>query len=282
VGWLWLWSASLREHQAPASEDELAEFETDVLAGFVLARASAGLTDSPIRNDTNHLALLAPTYELSARIAAALDPSIKVMLGGPLAPDINALPFVDRRFLAQDPHLEAGRWEANMVGARGCPYNCSFCGAAVSANPDITIRTRESHNILAEMHQLRDAGVRAFRFVADLFLGARWVIETMMATFSADRVSDWAVWDATGRINVLNRASDATLDVLARNGLREVALGSERILTLIDKRIDPGMTHMVVRRLTERGINVKGYFILGFPTETRESFRPGAGGPTAV
>lgn len=28
------------------------------------------------------------------------------------------------------------------------------------------------------------------------------------------------------------------------------------------------MTHSVVRRLTERGINVKGYFILGFPTET--------------
>jgi radical SAM superfamily enzyme YgiQ (UPF0313 family) len=116
--------------------------------------------------------------------------------------------------------------------------------------------------------------VRAFRFVDDLFLGGRRVIETMMAAFSADRVSDWAVWDATGRINVRNRASDATLDVLAGNGLREVALsiesGSERVLTLIDKRIDPGMTHAVVRRLTERGINVKGYFILGFPTETRD------------
>ena len=57
--------------------------------------------------------------------------------------------------------------------------------------------------------------------------------------------------------------------------LREVALGiesgSERMLTLIDKRIDPGMTYAVIRRLTERGINVKGYFILGFPTETREA-----------
>jgi anaerobic magnesium-protoporphyrin IX monomethyl ester cyclase len=193
---------------------------------------------------------------------------------GHLAPDINALPFVDRRFLAQDPHREAGRWEANMVGARGCPYNCSFCGAAVSANPDTTIRTRDPHNILAEMHQLRDAGVSAFRFVDDLFLGARRVIEAMMGAFSAERVSDWAVWDATGRINVLNRASDATLDVLARNGLREVALGiesgSERILTLIDKRINAGMAHAVVQRLTERGINVKGYFILGFPTETRD------------
>ena len=48
----------LRDHQAPVSEEDLADFETDVLAGFVLARASAGLVDSTIRNDTNHLELI--------------------------------------------------------------------------------------------------------------------------------------------------------------------------------------------------------------------------------
>jgi integrase len=48
----------LREQRAPASAEELADFETDVLAGFVLARASAGLADSTIRNDTGHLALI--------------------------------------------------------------------------------------------------------------------------------------------------------------------------------------------------------------------------------
>jgi integrase len=48
----------LREHRVPTSEDELADFETDVLAGFMLARASAGLVDSTIRNDTNHLELI--------------------------------------------------------------------------------------------------------------------------------------------------------------------------------------------------------------------------------
>ncbi len=48
----------LREHRAPASGEELADFETDVLAGFVLARASAGLADSTVRNDTNHLELI--------------------------------------------------------------------------------------------------------------------------------------------------------------------------------------------------------------------------------
>ena len=48
----------LRELRVPATEDELAAFETDVLSGFVLARASAGLVDSAIRNDINHLELI--------------------------------------------------------------------------------------------------------------------------------------------------------------------------------------------------------------------------------
>lgn len=48
----------LREHRAPASAEELADFETHVLAGFVLARASPGLADSTIRSDTNHLELI--------------------------------------------------------------------------------------------------------------------------------------------------------------------------------------------------------------------------------
>jgi len=48
----------LREHRVPASAEELAGFETDVLAGFVLARASAGLADRTIRNDTGHLELI--------------------------------------------------------------------------------------------------------------------------------------------------------------------------------------------------------------------------------
>jgi hypothetical protein len=32
----------LRDHRAPVSEEDLADFETDVLAGFVLARPRRG------------------------------------------------------------------------------------------------------------------------------------------------------------------------------------------------------------------------------------------------
>jgi anaerobic magnesium-protoporphyrin IX monomethyl ester cyclase len=282
--------------------------------------------------------LLAPTYQLSADIAAALDPGIHLMLGGHhakalpteiltdprmarckamvlgegesrvpelladpgrrrtlpgvmwldpvfktpvsgagstthLAPDIDALPFVDRTYLPQDPREIAGRVQANMVGARGCPYDCSFCGAAVSANPDVTIRVRKPGNIIDEMHRLRDGlGVTSFRFVDDLFLGAKRVIEAMMGPFRQERIGEWAVWDATGRINVLDRIDDAGLDRLHANGLREVALGIESgnaaMLQYIDKRITPEMVVRVARRLFDHGIAIKGYFIVGFPDET--------------
>jgi anaerobic magnesium-protoporphyrin IX monomethyl ester cyclase len=196
--------------------------------------------------------------------------------GHHLAPDINKLPFVDRKFLVEDPYLASdGRIEANMVGARGCPYDCSFCGAAVSANPDITIRTRTPENIIEEMDALHnDQDVTAFRFVDDLFLGYERFIKQCMTTFSEEHIGDKYVWDATGRINILHRADDELLDILAKNGCREIALGvesgSERLLKYMGKRINPEMTKSVVHRLTERGISVKGYFILGFPTETQE------------
>lgn len=48
----------LRESRAPATEDEIADFETDVPSGFLLARAPAGLVDATIRIDVNHLELI--------------------------------------------------------------------------------------------------------------------------------------------------------------------------------------------------------------------------------
>jgi len=45
----------LRDARRPAGPEELAEFETDVLAGFVLARSAAGLADGTISSDVMHL-----------------------------------------------------------------------------------------------------------------------------------------------------------------------------------------------------------------------------------
>ncbi len=58
AGWLGLALAvvrDLRQARRPATAEEIAAFETDVLAGFVLARSAAGLSDDTIRGDVGHL-----------------------------------------------------------------------------------------------------------------------------------------------------------------------------------------------------------------------------------
>jgi Tn3 transposase DDE domain len=45
----------LRVARAPVTVDDLVALETDVLAGFVLARAAAGLADGTIASDVIHL-----------------------------------------------------------------------------------------------------------------------------------------------------------------------------------------------------------------------------------
>lgn len=47
--------SDLRDRRPEPSAERLEQLETDVLAGFVLARASAGLVDSTVRGDVSHL-----------------------------------------------------------------------------------------------------------------------------------------------------------------------------------------------------------------------------------
>lgn len=98
-------------------------------------------------------------------------------------------------------------------------------------------------------------------------------MEKCLRAFKTAGIGTRFAWDATGRINIVSRAPDALLDLMKEAGCREVAIGiesgSERRLTSMGKRIMPDMTRKAVQALTSRGINVKGYFILGFPTETQ-------------
>ena len=189
-----------------------------------------------------------------------------------LSPDIDQLPILDRKFLANDPYEDPRGCESAMVASRGCPFDCSFCGAAVSANPDVTIRMRSPHGIIREMGNLkRDYGVQRIRFVDDLFLANRRIMQATLSAFLSEDIG--LRWDATGRINVLANAPNEMLHLMRASGCQEVALGietgSDRLLSHIDKKITVAQIERVVFRLCEVGIDVKGYFILGLPTETR-------------
>ncbi|MFE9727366.1 hypothetical protein ACFYQ5_28190 [Streptomyces sp. NPDC005794] len=59
-----------REYRAPVSEEELAEFETDVLAGFVRARASAGLVEQEGTDELSLFRVFCEPAEAPASVLA--------------------------------------------------------------------------------------------------------------------------------------------------------------------------------------------------------------------
>lgn len=190
-----------------------------------------------------------------------------------LEPDVDAMPLLDRSHLDQDPYSDGGVLESAMVASRGCPFDCSFCGAAVSSNPDVTVRMRKPDGIMAEIFDLKARyGVQRVRFVDDLFLANQRLMRTTLNAF-ADAGLDMK-WDATGRINVLAGARAELLDLMVTAGCREVALGiesgSDRVLGHVDKKITVAQIVRAVTRLCHVGIDIKGYFILGLPTETSD------------
>jgi len=79
-GWSLAVVQDLRVARPPAAADEVAAFETDVLAGFVLARAAAGLSDGTIASDVIASGAGSEPWSWSRRVV--VDSSIRRVWGG--------------------------------------------------------------------------------------------------------------------------------------------------------------------------------------------------------
>jgi radical SAM superfamily enzyme YgiQ (UPF0313 family) len=97
--------------------------------------------------------------------------------------DLDAIPFPAWDLLPERPHLQRrhrrheaqyfesthqpGTWPVmSLIGTRGCPYKCTYCSTPwIGQKP----RYRSPHNIIAEMAQIMDKGVRMFKFQDDTY-----------------------------------------------------------------------------------------------------------------
>lgn len=187
--------------------------------------------------------------------------------------NLDSLNFANRKFLSGDPFESQGKVETNIVGSRGCPFNCSFCTGA-RRTLLFGIRRRTPENIIKELMMLRNQGINAVRFIDDLFLIDREYIEKFSKMMVESCLNKDFVWDATGRANILTKLENSALELMALSGCREIAMGiesaSQRVLDLMKKNITPTMVRQSIAKLARVGILVKGYFILGYPSETKK------------
>ena len=181
----------------------------------------------------------------------------------PLINDLNEMPLpvflpVNDRYDFQDPY-KAKDCYWSLIGARGCPFNCSFCAT------EHRVRTRSVEHILNEIEYVhKNFGLSHFIFQDDSF------------SFSKKRAIDICnmlketgfTWQCSTRIDLID---DEIVALMKSSNCRIVAIGiesaSKTTLERIHKKIEPDSVRKAVALLKRYEMQVYGYFMIGFPWE---------------
>ncbi|PIQ97169.1 MAG: radical SAM protein [Nitrospinae bacterium CG11_big_fil_rev_8_21_14_0_20_56_8] len=155
-----------------------------------------------------------------------------------------------------------------IVTSRGCPFKCTYCHDIF----DKSTQYKSAKGIVDEMEYLvRTYKVGEFSIVDDVFnLNMKRAKEVM------DEVIRRGLKVHITFPNGLRADffDDELIAKMRRAGVYRMALGiesgSQRIQDQIKKDLDIGILPGVVEKLSRNRISVHGFFMLGFPTETRE------------
>lgn len=192
-------------------------------------------------------------------------------------PNLDVFDPPDRSLYERDlyrplPSLNLGRRVTTIITARGCPWaRCAFCHQGSGCS--VPYRRRSPEHVLEEVERLvRDWGYTSLVFWDDDFCAMPEWVEAFCSGLirSSTRV----------RWSVLARASSVRPDMLRRMaeaGCYSIQFGYEsgvpEILKLIRKGATPDVYRQATRWARDVGLEIRGSFMLGFPTETPEMSR---------
>lgn len=185
--------------------------------------------------------------------------------------NINILPL-NRRLLNENYVVNHfGLKERSIVTSRGCIYNCAFCGAAKSLNPNSKIRLKDKSVIISEISDLvrTDSTIQCIRVLDDLFLRSQQSIQDAIEIFSQFDV----FWRAMAHIKTFENTPKEILIEMKNSGCKELFIGiesgSEKVRKMINKSGTVDEIINTTRKILKCGIDIKGYFIFGFPMESK-------------
>jgi len=160
---------------------------------------------------------------------------------------------------------------APIMVTRGCPYPCTFCAGKIVSGKKI--RKRSAQNVLDEItHLNKDYGIKEFHIVDDNFtFDTKYAKDLLRKLKELDLGMSWAVPNGV-RMDTLD---DELLALMKDTGLYLISLGIEsssaRVLRNMKKGLTIAKIRDCVKRINNAGIDVAGFFIVGYPGETAAS-----------
>lgn len=162
---------------------------------------------------------------------------------------------------------------APIIITRGCPYNCTYCAAHKVHGKNI--RKRNLDNVIAEIDLLYNKyGKREFHIVDDNFtMDKDYVIEFCKRIVN----KGYDIYFTNPNGVRLNTLDFEMLQWMKKAGWYLLCVGiesgSDRILSDMRKGLTVDMVREKVELTRKAGIDVHGFFILGYPTETLKDIK---------
>lgn len=188
--------------------------------------------------------------------------------------DLDSLGFPSWDLIAIERYASSGslvqKKTACIITTRGCPFPCTFCSAFITAGK--TVRRRSIANIMAELRLLMtDYGIRRFVvFDENITLHKDHIKSFCTAIIESGIKASFELPNGI-RLDTLDLG---ILKMMRRAGFSErVAVGIESGSARLLKFMKKGLTKEEIREkidlLNSAGFRPIGYFIVGFPTETK-------------
>jgi len=184
--------------------------------------------------------------------------------------DLDSIPFPARELMNNKLYIrpDTGEPMATISVSRGCPASCTYCLTPVVSGKKL--RKRSSKNIVDEIQEcVEKHGIKSFFFKADTFtIDKKWVTEVCEEIISRKlKIS----WGANSRVRPLE---PETLKLMKKAGCWLIAFGLESGSDESLEKMKKGATKQeainAVKWAKEAGLKVYGYYLIGFPWETKE------------
>ncbi len=191
----------------------------------------------------------------------------------PLIENLDLLPVPARDLIRNELYSEVifGKPTALLLGARGCPFPCTFCATRLMYGK--SVRERSVENITKELRDIiENHHLEHIFFIDDTFtITEKRVVELCDAIIASGLKFKWV---CNGRVD---RVTPVMLRAMKRAGCIEIRYGvesaSKEVLKKIKKNISLDQVDYAIKETKKTGIAPSCFFMIGNPGETVEDIR---------
>jgi anaerobic magnesium-protoporphyrin IX monomethyl ester cyclase len=171
---------------------------------------------------------------------------------------------------------------APMVASRGCPYPCVYCAGKLTMGK--TVRYRSVDNVLEEVRLLLGRyKVREIHLVDDNFTYSKEYVLEFCRKVGEESLKFF--WTCPNGVR-LNTLDEEILSAMKKAGCYAVAVGvesgSQRVLDNMRKGLTLEEIRSKIGAIRRVGLTPIGFFVLGFPGETRAEMEQTLGFSTSL